>query len=80
MKSEQSFIILLEDERMELFGFFICLSLRMKCNGCQLLIGVQGGDSFGKAEQVRPRRSVSDEEAHGPPEESGALHGNQQRY
>ncbi len=44
------------------------------------MIGVQGGDSFGKAEQVRPRRSVSDEEAHGPPEESGVLHGNQQRY
>ncbi|WP_367036320.1 hypothetical protein [Rossellomorea marisflavi] len=52
----------------------------MICKGHQLLIGVQGGDSFGKAEQVRPRRSVSDEEAHGPPEESGALHGNQQRY
>lgn len=44
------------------------------------MIGVQGVDSFGKAEQVRPRRSVSDEEAHGPPEESGVLHGNQQRY
>jgi len=33
----------------------------------------------GKAEQVRPRRSASDEEAHRPPAESEALHGNQQR-
>jgi len=32
-----------------------------------------------KAEGVRPRRSVSDEEAHRPPAESEALHGNQQR-
>jgi len=31
----------------------------------------------GKAKQVRPRRSVSDEEAHQPPTESEALHGNQ---
>jgi len=33
----------------------------------------------GKAEQVRPRRSVSNEEAHRPPAESEDLHGNQQR-
>jgi hypothetical protein len=33
----------------------------------------------GKAEQVRPRRSISDEEAYRPPAESEALHGNQQR-
>jgi len=33
----------------------------------------------GKAEQVRPRRSASDEEAQRPPAESEVLHGNQQR-
>ncbi|KZE13903.1 hypothetical protein AVW12_21515 [Priestia aryabhattai] len=33
----------------------------------------------GKAEQVRPRRSVSDEEAQRSPAESEVLHGNQQR-
>jgi len=33
----------------------------------------------GKAEQMRPRRSLSDEEAHRPPAESEALHGNQLR-
>jgi len=33
----------------------------------------------GKAEQMRPRRSVCDEEAHRPPAESEVLHGNQQR-
>jgi len=33
----------------------------------------------GKAEGVRPRRSASDEEAHRPPAESEALHGNQLR-
>ncbi|KML30919.1 hypothetical protein ABV89_10920 [Priestia aryabhattai] len=33
----------------------------------------------GKAGQVRPRRSASDEEAHRPPAESEALHGNQLR-
>ncbi|ADF37901.1 hypothetical protein BMD_1040 [Priestia megaterium DSM 319] len=33
----------------------------------------------GKAEGVRPHRSVSDEEAHQPPAESEVLHGNQQR-
>jgi len=33
----------------------------------------------GKAEQVRPRRSASDEEAQRPPAESEAWHGNQQR-
>jgi len=33
----------------------------------------------GIAEQMRPRRSVSDEEAHRPPAESEVLHGNQQR-
>jgi len=33
----------------------------------------------GKAEQMRPRRSVSDEEAQRPPAESEALHGNQLR-
>jgi len=32
----------------------------------------------GKAEQVRPRRSTSDEEAHRPPAESEVLHGNHQ--
>ena len=32
-----------------------------------------------KAEQMRPRRSASDEEAQRPPAESEALHGNQQR-
>ena len=31
------------------------------------------------AEQMRPRRSASDEEAHRPPAESEALHGKQQR-
>jgi len=30
----------------------------------------------GKAEQVRPRRSVCDEEAQLPPAESEVLHGN----
>ncbi|OHY72419.1 hypothetical protein BCV52_02105 [Priestia aryabhattai] len=34
----------------------------------------------GKAEQVRPRRSGSDEEAQQPPAESEFLHGNQQRW
>jgi hypothetical protein len=33
----------------------------------------------GTAEQMRPRRSESDEEAHRPPAESEALHGKQQR-
>ncbi|WP_416406612.1 hypothetical protein [Priestia megaterium] len=33
----------------------------------------------GKAEQMRPRRSASDEEAHRPPAESEVLHGNPQR-
>ncbi|MED4217481.1 hypothetical protein [Priestia megaterium] len=33
----------------------------------------------GKAEQVRPRRSASDEEAQRPPAESEALHGDQLR-
>ncbi|WP_411305343.1 hypothetical protein [Priestia aryabhattai] len=33
----------------------------------------------GKAEQMRPRRRTSDEEAHRPPAESEALHGNQLR-
>ncbi|MDD1512194.1 hypothetical protein [Priestia megaterium] len=33
----------------------------------------------GKAEQVRPRRSASDEGAQRPPAESEALHGNQLR-
>jgi len=33
----------------------------------------------GEAEQVRPRRSESDEEAHRPPAESEVLHGNQQQ-
>ena len=33
----------------------------------------------GEAEQVRPRRSLCDEEAQRPPAESEALHGNQQR-
>jgi len=32
-----------------------------------------------KAEQVRPRRSASDEEAQRPPAESEAMHGNQPR-
>ncbi|MED4291673.1 hypothetical protein [Priestia megaterium] len=38
-----------------------------------------GGQAKGKAEQVRPRRSASDEEAQRPPAESKALHGNQKR-
>jgi len=33
----------------------------------------------GKAEQMRPRRSVRDEEAHRPPAESEVLYGNQLR-
>ncbi|MDO6850292.1 hypothetical protein Q4S57_20310 [Priestia megaterium] len=33
----------------------------------------------GKAEEVRPRRSISDEEAQLPPAESEVLHGNRQR-
>jgi hypothetical protein len=33
----------------------------------------------GKAAQMRPRRSESDEEAQRPPAESEALHGNQER-
>ncbi|KGJ77271.1 hypothetical protein BMT_26215 [Priestia megaterium NBRC 15308 = ATCC 14581] len=33
----------------------------------------------GKAEQMRPRRSASDEEAHLSPAESVVLHGNQRR-
>ncbi|MDR7245656.1 hypothetical protein [Priestia megaterium] len=41
------------------------------------MIGGQDEDSCGKTEQVRPRRSVSDEEAHRPPPESEVLHGNQ---
>ncbi|MEC1069298.1 hypothetical protein [Priestia megaterium] len=41
------------------------------------MIGGQDGDSCGKAAQVRPRRSGSDEEAQRPPAESEVLHGNQ---
>jgi len=33
----------------------------------------------GKAGQMRPRRSASDEEVQRPPAESEALHGNQRR-
>ncbi|MCM3184328.1 hypothetical protein [Priestia megaterium] len=33
-----------------------------------------------KAEQMRPRRSASDEEAQRPPAESEVVHGNQLRY
>ena len=33
----------------------------------------------GKAEQMRPHRSVSDEEAQRPPAASEVLHGNQRR-
>nr|WP_195781099.1 hypothetical protein [Priestia megaterium] len=43
------------------------------------MVGGKAKTPAGKAEQVRPRRSASDEEAQRPPAESGALHGNQQR-
>ncbi|MDG0029789.1 hypothetical protein MMB68_09450 [Priestia sp. Y58] len=44
------------------------------------MIGGQDGDSCGKSGTgVRPRRSISDEEAHRPPAESEVLHGNHQR-
>jgi len=36
-------------------------------------------DPAGKAEQMRPRRSASEEEAQRPPAESEFLHGNQLR-
>ncbi|MEH7338446.1 hypothetical protein V7179_07690 [Priestia megaterium] len=44
------------------------------------MIGEQGEDSCGNSgTDQRPRRSASNEEAHRPPAESEALHGNQQR-
>nr|WP_176546386.1 hypothetical protein [Priestia megaterium] len=36
----------------------------------------KGKTLAGKAEQVRPRGSTSEEEAHRPPAESEVLHGN----
>ncbi|MDR7243420.1 hypothetical protein [Priestia megaterium] len=38
------------------------------------------GTPAGKAEEMRPRRSVREEQNHRPPAESEVLHGNQQRY
>ncbi|MFF2442072.1 hypothetical protein ACTHPB_14720 [Priestia megaterium] len=43
-----------------------------------VLIGEQDGDYLGIAEEMRPRRSASDEKAQRPPAESEVLHGNQQ--
>ncbi|MEK1832010.1 hypothetical protein AAAC51_33340 [Priestia megaterium] len=43
------------------------------------MIGGQGEDSCGKSGIGETRRSMSAEEAHRPPAESEALHGNQRR-
>ena len=61
--------------------FFICkVNVGFTCIGASSC-GLEGKTKTpaGKAEQMRPRRSASDEEAHRPPAESEVLHGNQLR-
>jgi hypothetical protein len=61
--------------------FFICrVNVGFTCIGASNC-GLEGKTNTpaGKAEQMRPRRSASDEEAHRPPAESEVLHGNPQR-
>ncbi|WP_211079094.1 hypothetical protein [Priestia megaterium] len=61
--------------------FFICkVNVGFTCIGASSC-GLEGKTKTpaGKTEQMRPRRSASDEEAHRPPAESEVLHGNPQR-
>jgi len=57
------------------FVFFVMLNIVSSSSWLESKVKTPAG----KAEQMRPHRSASDEEAQRPPAESEALHGDQLR-
>ncbi len=78
-KSERLIKVL--DGESTSFGFFICKVERRLHVYRRSSCGLEGKTKTpaGKAEQMRPRRSASDEEAHRPPRKAKSCTGNPQR-